>query len=80
MSGYAAKVKRSCTTPTKTEEPTMPPNSAKKLSKAKQNIQTLLAKIALDHCFVETLETRNADRLDFHSVSVWGLQSALQAA
>jgi len=55
-------------------------NSAKKLSAAEQKIQTLFAKIALDHCFVETLEARNSDSLDFHDVSVWGLKSALQAA
>jgi len=39
-----------------------------------------LEQIALDCCFVETLETRNSDRLDFHAISVWGLQSALKAA
>ena len=55
-------------------------NSAKKLSAAEQKIKALFAKIALDHCFVETLEARNSDSLDFHDVSVWGLQSSLQAA
>ena len=55
-------------------------NSAKKLSVAEQKIQALFAKIALDHCFVETLEVRNSDSLDCHDVSVWGLKSALQAA
>lgn len=39
-----------------------------------------LQQIALDHLFVETLETRHSDRLDFHEVSVWGIKSALQAA
>jgi hypothetical protein len=62
----------------KRQEPTM--NSARKTSKAKKPTEALFAKIALDHCFVETLETRNADSLDFHSISVWGLESALQAA
>lgn len=52
----------------------------RKSSQAKQNTEALFARIALDHCFVETLETRNSDSLDFHSVSVWGLESALQAA
>ena len=47
---------------------------------SKPSVQKLLKKIALDHCFVETLQTRNSDRLDFHDVSVWGLQSALEAA
>ena len=36
--------------------------------------------IALDHLFIETLETRNSDRMDFHEVSVWGVKSALMAA
>ena len=43
-------------------------------------LESLLQQIALDHLFIETLETRNSDRLDFHEVSVWGAQSALIAA
>jgi hypothetical protein len=39
-----------------------------------------LQKIALDHLFIETLETRQSDRLDFHDVSIWGIKSALEAA
>jgi hypothetical protein len=39
-----------------------------------------LQQIALDHLFIETLETRNSDRMDFHEVSVWGVKSALMAA
>lgn len=39
-----------------------------------------LQQIALDHLFIETLETRHSDRLDFHEVSVWGVRSALLAA
>ena len=39
-----------------------------------------LQKIATDHLFIETLETRNSDRLDFHDVSVWAVKAALQAA
>jgi len=49
----------------------------------KQVAQTLdqqMQQIALDHLFIETLETRNSDRLDFHEVSVWGIKSALMAA
>lgn len=45
-----------------------------------QAIQDLLEKIALDHLFIQTLETQMSDRLDFHEVSVWGVKSALQAA
>ena len=39
-----------------------------------------LQKIALDHLFIETLETRSSDSLDFHDVSVWAIKTALQAA
>ncbi len=49
-------------------------------TKAAQQLDQLLARIALDHLFIETLETRNSDRLDFHDVSVWAVQSALMAA
>ena len=49
-------------------------------TKAAQQRDQLLAQIALDHLFIETLETRNSDRLDFHDVSVWAVQSALMAA
>lgn len=45
-----------------------------------QDIGALLQKIALEHLFIETLETRNSDRLDFHDVSVAGIRNALQAA
>ncbi|MDA8190772.1 MAG: hypothetical protein M0Z68_04675 [Gammaproteobacteria bacterium] len=45
-----------------------------------KTLDTLLPKIALDHLLIETLETRNSDRLDFHEVSVWGVKSALMAA
>ena len=39
-----------------------------------------LQQIALDHLFIETLETRRSDSLDFHDVSVWAIKTALQAA
>jgi hypothetical protein len=44
-------------------------------------LDDLLAGIART-CFttVETLETRNADGLDFHDVAVWEIRAALQAA
>ncbi|MEG3639292.1 DUF3489 domain-containing protein [Magnetococcus sp. PR-3] len=40
----------------------------------------LFGQIAQDHLFIDTLETRNSDSLDFHNVSVWGIQNALEAA
>jgi hypothetical protein len=39
-----------------------------------------LEQIAKEHLFIETLETQNSDRLDFHDVSVWGVKAALEAA
>lgn len=39
-----------------------------------------LLEIAERHLFLETLETRNWDRLDFHDVAVWAIRSALEAA
>jgi hypothetical protein len=40
----------------------------------------LLADIARDKLSIPTLDTRNADSLDFHTVSVWGIAAALDAA
>ena len=40
----------------------------------------LLLAIAQRHLFLETLETRNRDRLDFHDTAVWAIRSALVAA
>lgn len=48
--------------------------------KPSQALDHLFEKIALDHLFIETLTTRNSDRLDFHDVSVWGVKSALMTA
>ena len=45
-----------------------------------KSTEQIIQKIAADHLFIDTLETRNADSLDFHEVSVWGIKSALQAA
>ena len=40
----------------------------------------ILNTIAQEHLNIETLETRNSDSLDFHEVSVWGVEQALLAA
>ena len=40
----------------------------------------LLMGIAERRFFLETLETRNSDSLDFHDVAVWAIRSALDAA
>lgn len=39
-----------------------------------------LEEIAREKLGVETLETRNSDRLDFVELSVWQLKAALEAA
>jgi len=44
------------------------------------HIDKKLAEIARQHLFIETLETRRSDSLDFHDVSVWGVKAALKAA
>ena len=53
---------------------------SKQATQVTQALETLFQQIALDHLFIETLETRNSDRLDFHEVSAWGVKSALMAA
>lgn len=45
-----------------------------------QPLDALLTRIAQEHLFIETLETRKSDSLDFHDVSVWGVKEALIAA
>lgn len=45
-----------------------------------KGIEKKLETIAKEHLFMETLETRNSDGLDFHEVSVWGVKKALEMA
>jgi hypothetical protein len=45
-----------------------------------QSIEKKLEAIAKEALFIETLETRNSDELDFHEVSVWGIKKALERA
>jgi len=52
----------------------------KTATRAAQQLDQLLTRIAQEHLFIETLETRNHDRLDFHDVGVWCVKSALMAA
>lgn len=47
---------------------------------ADKALENLLQAIALNHFFIDTLETRNSDHFDFHEVSVWAVKSALMAA
>ena len=50
----------------------------------KPNVQTppeaLLQQIARDYLGIKTLDMRNSDSLDFHSVAVWNVLAALEAA
>jgi len=39
-----------------------------------------LLEIAQRQFRIETLETRNRDRLDFHDVAVWAIRAALEEA
>ena len=41
---------------------------------------TLILDIARRRFFLETLETRNSDSLDFHDVAVWAIRDALAEA
>ena len=43
-------------------------------------LNELLEQIAQQHLFINTLQTRSSDSLDFHDVSVWGIKAALEAA
>lgn len=45
-----------------------------------KNIEKKLLEIAKAELFIETLETRNSDELDFHEVSTWGIRKALELA
>jgi hypothetical protein len=44
------------------------------------NLDTILTQIANKHLYIDTLETRNCDQLDFHEVAVWSVRKALEAA
>jgi hypothetical protein len=55
--------------------------TATKTAAAKAPSEALLLEIAAKHFHsIETLETRNSDRLDFHDVAVWAIRAALEAA
>ena len=50
-------------------------------TKTKAPSEALLLEIAAKHFHtVETLETRNRDRFDFHDVAVWSIRAALEEA
>ena len=42
--------------------------------------EALILEIAAKHFFIETLETRHSDGLDFHDIAIWQIESALKAA
>jgi len=43
-------------------------------------MQKILEKIAQEKLWLETLETRRSNELDFHDLSVWMIRDALEAA
>ena len=51
--------------------------AAKEIYQMKKSVEKKLEKIAKDVLFVETLETRNSNGIDFYDISVWGLKEAL---
>ena len=52
-----------------------------KTAPAKAPSDALLLEIATRHFHtIQTLETQNSDRLDFHDVAVWAIRAALEAA
>lgn len=53
---------------------------ASKPTAASRRLFKQLTQIAERHLRIETLETRNSDRLDFHEVAVWCVCDALAAA
>jgi len=55
--------------------------TTKTAAPAKGPSEALLLEIAAKHFHsIETLETRNSDRLDFHDVAVWAIRAALTEA
>ncbi len=44
------------------------------------NVKHQLEQIAREHLHIPTLKCQNSDGLDFHDVSVWAVQAALNAA
>ena len=53
---------------------------AKRKSTPEAARDALILEIAQRRLFIETLETRNRDRLDFHDVAVWAIRDALEEA
>jgi len=53
---------------------------AKRKSTPEAAREALILDIAQRRFFIETLETRNRDRLDFHDVAVWAIRDALEEA
>lgn len=53
---------------------------AKRKSTPEAARDALILEIAQRRFSIETLETRNRDRLDFHDVAVWAIRDALEEA
>ena len=64
----------------KQPKPRRPHRDRQDRSPCQSPSEALLLEIAAKHFHIETLETRNSDRLDFHDVAVWSIRAALEAA
>ena len=53
---------------------------ATKTKPAAKAPDALILDIATRHFFVETLDTRNSDSLDFHDVAIWAIRAGLEDA
>ncbi len=42
--------------------------------------KAILTDIAKKHLSIDTLDSRQSDRLDFHDLAVWSIEQALEAA
>jgi hypothetical protein len=57
------------------------PEATSQNAKKKEVVRlALFTQIVRTHLFMETLETRNSDSLDFKEVAVWSVKKALEAA
>ena len=46
----------------------------------KKTMEQIIEGIGINILFLETLETRNSDSLDFHKLSVWSIKEALETS
>jgi hypothetical protein len=47
---------------------------------AAKRMDEAVAQIAKETLYIETMETRSSDELDFHDLAIWRIRAALEAA